>query len=428
MDEETAKNSQSNFSVDINNFNRNTEFGSRPNKSIDYSDISEKMIDFTRPTPKMTTPTAIRLSTIDEDEDDKVGLAKLNNNFENYLTKVKILANINIDLRQEIVNVLQSNAEEEKSNSLEIKFNHLRQELNDELKRLVSIYVRLQRADYDKKYYYHKIRSFSNSDQLQIVTQQLDSSVYELNLLKQQYVQQEENLQTCKNQYNDYMKRLIEYANDYNKIAYERAQTENSLYTLNEQLIFEQEYNNQCIQELRSLEKIQQDLNDHFNKTEFDNIISKIRQDYQQYNQIQLSELEGYYKIKLDLVQYKFHDSVKENNAEEIQQLQEQNKSLQQKLTQLDNNFQHVIERNRQQYELLNDDHYDLEVEISEIESLILQSRNSAITLSSEINTYRCLLTNLAPSFQQPIKSSTHKQKPDNFTVHYKNGLLCVRI
>ncbi|CAF4175052.1 unnamed protein product, partial [Rotaria magnacalcarata] len=112
-----------------------------------------------------------------------------------YLNKVKSLANINIDLRQKIVNVLQGNVEEEKSNSLEIKFNHLRQELNDELQRLISINVRLQRADYDKKYYYHKIRSFSNSNQRQIMTQQLDSSLYELNLLKEQYTKQQENLQ-----------------------------------------------------------------------------------------------------------------------------------------------------------------------------------------------------------------------------------------
>ncbi|CAF4116094.1 unnamed protein product, partial [Rotaria magnacalcarata] len=424
MDEETAKNSQNDFSVGINNFNRNTELDSSPNKSIGYSDIPEKSIDFARSTSKMTATTTMRLSTIHEDEDDKVGLAKLNNDFENYLNKVKSLANINIDLRQKIVNVLQGNVEEEKSNSLEIKFNNLRQELNDELQRLISINVRLQRADYDKKYYYHKIRAFSNSNQLQIMTQQLDSSLYELNLLKEQYTKQQENLQTCKYEYNDYMKKLIEYTDDYNKITYERVQTENSLCTLSEQLVFEQEYNHQCLQELKSLEKIQQDSNDHFNKTEFDNIISKIRQDYQQYNQIQLSELEVYYKIKLDLVQYNFHDSVKENNFEEIQQLQEQNKSLQQKLTQLNNNFQHVIERNRQQYELLNDDHYDLEVEISELESFILQSRNSTIALSSEINTYRCLLTNLAPSFQQPIKSSAHKEKPENLTIHYKHGLM----
>jgi hypothetical protein len=52
---------------------------------------------------------------------------------------------------------------------------------------------------------------------------------------------------------------------------------ENSLYTLKEKLSFEHEYNQRCLQEFESLEKIQHDSNNHFNKTEFENIIEKIR-------------------------------------------------------------------------------------------------------------------------------------------------------
>jgi hypothetical protein len=49
------------------------------------------------------------------------------------------------------------------------------------------------------------------------------------------------------------------------------------LYTLNEQLAFEREYNHRCQQEFEYLEKVQYDSNNQFNKIEFENIIQKIR-------------------------------------------------------------------------------------------------------------------------------------------------------
>ncbi|CAF3620320.1 unnamed protein product, partial [Rotaria sp. Silwood2] len=109
-------------------------------------------------------------------------------------------------------------------------------------------------------------------------------------------------------------------------------QNENSLYTLNEQLLFEREYNKKCQQEFEQLEKIQYDLNNEFNKTEFKKIIEKIRQDYQNYNEVQLSELELFYKTKLDLIENNFQENENENHGEEINQLKEQNQSLQKKL------------------------------------------------------------------------------------------------
>jgi hypothetical protein len=54
-------------------------------------------------------------------------------------------------------------------------------------------------------------------------------------------------------------------------------QIENYLYTLKEQLSFEHEYNGRCKQEFEDLETIQCDLNNQFNKTEFENTIKKIR-------------------------------------------------------------------------------------------------------------------------------------------------------
>ena len=73
------------------------------------------------------------------------------------------------------------------------------------------------------------------------------------------------------------LNKLIEYNNELNTITAERIQIENSLHTLKEQLLFEQEYNRRCIEEFQCLENIQYDLNQQFGKSQFDKIIQEIR-------------------------------------------------------------------------------------------------------------------------------------------------------
>jgi hypothetical protein len=80
---------------------------------------------------------------------------------------------------------------------------------------------------------------------------------------------------------------------------------ENYLYTLKEKLSFEHEYNQRCLQEFESLEKIQHDSNNHFNKIEFENIIEKIRLGfyYLKYNQKNLFRL---VKIIRNIVKFNY--------------------------------------------------------------------------------------------------------------------------
>jgi hypothetical protein len=80
-----------------------------------------------------------------------------------------------------------------------------------------------------------------------------------------------------KTQYNEYMGKLIAFSNEYDNIAYERINNENNLYTLKEQLSFEQEYYQRRQQEVEYLEKFQYDFNQEFSKNEFHNIVKQIR-------------------------------------------------------------------------------------------------------------------------------------------------------
>ncbi len=84
-------------------------------------------------------------------------------------------------------------------------------------------------------------------------------------------------IQTHQSQYGEYMDKLIEFSNEHDKITYERMENENSLHTLREQFLFEQEFYQRRQQELKYFEKFQYDLNQQFNKNEFHNIVKQIR-------------------------------------------------------------------------------------------------------------------------------------------------------
>jgi hypothetical protein len=115
------------------------------------------------------------------------------------------------------------------------------------------------------------------------------------------------------------MNKLIGFSNEYDNIAYQRMENENTLYTIKEQLLFEQEYYQRRQQEYEFIEKFHYDFNKEFTKTEFHNIVKQIRyvnfvlsflfrihclfsQDYQEFNAIRLAELEILYKSKLETV------------------------------------------------------------------------------------------------------------------------------
>ena len=83
---------------------------------------------------------------------------------------------------------------------------------------------------------------------------------------------------------------------------------------------------------------------------------------------------------------------------------------------QLEYDLRRITEENHQQYERLNVEYNRLEVRLPEYESSIEISRNAMIHLTSEINTYRCLLSNLV------------QKRRSNFVVHFGNGIVWSRI
>ncbi len=87
----------------------------------------------------------------------------------------------------------------------------------------------------------------------------------------------------------------------------------------------------------------------------------------------------------------------------------------------METNLHHLTEQNQQQYDILNQEYQQLETQIPQFNSSIQNSLDNTIHLTSEINTYRCLLINL-------VQKPKPKPEPADFTVHFGNGIIWVRI
>ncbi|CAF1233802.1 unnamed protein product [Adineta ricciae] len=429
------------------------------------SDEQTKSIEHFSPVLTDTMPTATKIQSsasthitscpsrsstiyIDEmhtaqQEVEKRELNTLNGRFGNYLDKIKHLVNVNANLRRQVDQAYRKyigHTEEEREDAhsnrkylhpCESQLLHLRKQINEEVRAQTLLQIRLQRADFDIEFYQHNIKVLTShdqkqSEQVQYLRQQLNVNLQDLEHLKRQYERQEQDLNTYKSQYKEYTEKLMKFSNEYDTIAYERMENENILCTLREQYSFEKEFYHRRQEEFEYLEKFQYDFDKQFNKTELHQTVQQIRQDYQEFNRIRLSELEKIYESKLDVIRQEFvkrqeqKHSVTSNEThltlestkKEYQTLIEQNQSLQDKLEQLQHNMHDIIEQNKQRYELSDREYKQLQVDIPALDSIVVHLRENAVNLSAEINTYKYLLVNLFSTTKEKSSSPSHPRAP----------------
>ena len=189
-----------------------------PSSSTTYTGILKNPT--TSRTSRATNGTArTRSSTVyiddlrtTEQEGEKRELNTLNDRFGNYLDKIKNLVNINTTLRRQVDDAyrkyightdelhLDMNDNKKYQHPSEIQLNHLRKQINDEVRAQTVIQIRLQRADYDIKFHQNNIKIISSHDQKQseqtrTMRQQFEVNFQELEQLKRQYESREQDLQ-----------------------------------------------------------------------------------------------------------------------------------------------------------------------------------------------------------------------------------------
>jgi len=150
-----------------------------------------------------------------EEEGEKRELNILNQRFGNYLDKIKYLATINANLRRQVddayrkymghtdeqhMELNNNNMIKRYQHPSEIQLNNLRQQINDEVRTQTLIQIRLQRADYDIKFYQKNIKLLTphehkQAEQIRTMRQQLEANLHELEQLKRQYENREQDLQ-----------------------------------------------------------------------------------------------------------------------------------------------------------------------------------------------------------------------------------------
>ena len=136
-------------------------------------------------------------------EGEKRELNLLNNRFGNYLEKIKHLATINAHLRRQVDDVYRKHighTDEKTPHASQLQLNYLRDQINEEVRAQTAIQIRLQRAEYDIKFYQNNMKLFATVDQqqsqqIQQMRQQFQFSVHEFEQLKEQYQHRERDLQ-----------------------------------------------------------------------------------------------------------------------------------------------------------------------------------------------------------------------------------------
>lgn len=190
-------------------------------------------------------------------------------------------------------------------------------------------------------------------------------------------------------------------------------------------------------------------------------------EDYRQFNAIRQNELENLYKSKLDRIRHDFEEQKNEKTStkpkdflsalnsskKERRDLIEENRTLNSKLgqkssrfflldekfsfflEQFERNFNEIIEENHRNYSKLNREYRQLEIEIPELDRLLVDLRSNAVSLCSEIQTYRYLLSHLVSTNEistAPVKEKKsrreYRDEKTGLIVHIEDGLIWVRI
>ena len=103
---------------------------------------------------------------------------------------------------------------------------------------------------------------------------------------------------------------------------------------------------------------------------------------------------------------------------------------------QLEKNLDDLVEQNHDEDERFQWEYEQLQVNLPDFESDILQLRDGNVHLWSEIHTYQCLLINLSsltedriPSVSRSLEQTVrHIEALTGFKVHTNNELVWVRI
>ena len=85
-------------------------------------------------------------------------------------------------------------------------------------------------------------------------------------------------------------------------------------------------------------------------------------------------------------------------------------------------------EHNQRENEDLNNTYHQLQTQLLELESHVQYSRSNTTHLTSEIDTYRCLLVNLIPVAQRKLVKISSVKRMTGFTVYEVQGMIWVRI
>lgn len=208
-------------------------------------------------------------STVNPDRE----LSSLNRRFSDYLHKIQRLVQINGELHRQVENAYENYfgiSQYEKHSEL----NHLRDKLENEVRQQTLISIRCQRADYEREFYLNalKILPVDQTKEIQEIEDKFRMTRDEFERLRHEFQRNEENVRLNKNLYEETLKNLFEFTNQYDRLIFERMENQHQLCTLKEKIAFENELHKRRHEDLAQL-----DVFKDFQPNEFNEILERIR-------------------------------------------------------------------------------------------------------------------------------------------------------
>lgn len=370
-------------------------------------------------------------------DQEKHELTNLNERLDVYVNRVKVLENQNINLLNELDELKTAHGFD--ANRLRSELDPIlmqkRIKLDDITGKKVEAEVKAKRAEYNtinfKRQYdviYADIKADEN--RVRALEQILNENKAEIDLLNRQLLTIESDVTKYKNQVLNLNGNLNKLLDDLDEATIERLRIENEKQTLEEQIPFLNAVHEQEILELRTLHSGALVDPVQFYRHELERVIREIRNDFEILNEENKSELDEWYKVKMEEIKNRFvkqvslnrsssmslDDSLSTSNFNEIQQelsgLKLLNSNLTKRVQEID---EELLERRAKRSLILSQKERELDEAREKYNDTLVgvdALMNNKISLEFEINTYRRLLDLENAKIIKKEKVVVQKEKP----------------
>ncbi|CAF1508382.1 unnamed protein product, partial [Didymodactylos carnosus] len=246
-------------------------------------------------------------------EREKRELGQLNDRFASYIERVRYLEAQNKKLQLELDHLRGKWGQQTSKvkEMYEVEIQEARRIIDETAKDRATAELRAKRAEEDTKNYRDKYETLlagrdSDRQKIDVLQKQLADNEADLNLFRRRLADLEDESKRYRLESQKLISDIQRITQELDQETISRVQLENEKQSLEEEINFLKQIHVQEIEELKQTNLTGTALDpSNFFKHELSNAIRDIREEYEQLNNQQRTELESWYRIKVRFVWYK---------------------------------------------------------------------------------------------------------------------------